>query len=210
MSLKNYILKLAIDGLSAAGLLERGRNHVTMLEDNATYPTLQAQLPDFTAANDKLEAANAAVLFNGGKIAFEERRIAVEAVTAFITNIGRQVQLISEGDKAKILSAGFEVRKDPEPVTFLEQPQDLKARNTGAEGQAVLDWNGVPGAAYFKTWMTAGDPSLNTGWVLVATTTKSRTLVEGLEFGKTYTFRVKAIGTRVESLFSANAMLRAA
>ena len=210
MSIKSYILKLGLDGLTSSGTLERSRNHYTMLLDNVHYPTLQTQLPALDTANDKLEAANAAVLFNGGKIAYEDRRIAVDAVVEQITNLGRQVQLISNGDKAMILSAGFEVRKNPEPRTHLDQPQDLRARNTGKEGQAELDWNSVAYAVYFQLWMTADDPTLNTGWELVSTTTKSRAFVEGLEFGKTYTFRVKAVGTRTESLFSANTLLRAA
>jgi hypothetical protein len=58
--------------------------------------------------------------------------------------------------------------------------------------------------------MTAGDPTLATGWELVGSTTKSRFTLEDLVPGKYYSFRVNAVGARTESTYSDNATLMAA
>ena len=180
-----------------------------MLTDNATYPELQPLLPGLTTLCDELEAANAEVLFNGGKIAYENKHEKEQALRALITDIAERVQVISAGDKAKILSAGFEVRKAPEPHMQLGQPQDLRAFLTGYTGKVGLDWELVSHARFYKVWMATGDLN-RPEWQLVGTTTKSRFDVEGLAPGTVYTFRVNAVGTRATSIFSDNATLMAA
>lgn len=210
MSVKKYLLKMGLTGLTSTALVEKGRNHVAMLTGNIIYAVLAPLLVALTAACDALDEANQEVIFNGGKIAYDNKRNCEVTLRNQITNIGEQVQVISGGDKAKILSAGFEVRRSPEPITHLDQPQDLRARLTGFMGKVALDWNMVLGARYYKVYMTAGDPTLATGWELVGSTTKSRFTLEDLVPGKYYSFRVNAVGARTESTFSDNATLMAA
>jgi hypothetical protein len=210
MSVKKYLLKMGLTGLTSTALVEKGRNHVAMLTGNIIYAVLAPLLVALTAACDALDEANQEVIFNGGKIAYDNKRNCEVTLRAQITNIGEQVQVISGGDKAKILSAGFEVRRSPEPITHLDQPQDLRARLTGYMGKVALDWNVVLGARYYKVFMTAGDPTLATGWELVGSTTKSRFTLEDLVPGKYYSFRVNAVGARTESTYSDNATLMAA
>ncbi|MEZ4737920.1 MAG: fibronectin type III domain-containing protein [Flavobacteriales bacterium] len=198
---KTYLVKLGLTGLTSSALVEKGRNIVTMLTGNPTYPTLQGEMADTTKACDDLDAANQEMLFNGGKIASENKRELESALRIRITGLGQQVQVISGGDKAKILSAGFEVRKNAEPITKLEQPQDLRCALTGFKGLVDLDWEVVHGARYYNVWFTAGDPN-TAEWQFVGSTTKSRYTMENLTPGTTYTFRVNAVGARAESPLS--------
>ncbi len=199
--IKTFLVKLGLSGLTSSALVEKGRNHVTMLTDNPNYPTLQSELADTTKACDDLDAANQEMLFNGGKIASEKKRELDSALRIRLTGIGQQVQVISGGDKAKILSAGFEVRKSAEPITKLSQPQDLRSSLPGFSGLVDLDWEVVRGARYYNVWFTAGDPT-TAQWQLAGSTTKSRYTMEKLTPGTTYSFRVNAVGARAESIFS--------
>jgi hypothetical protein len=210
MSVKKYLLKMGLTGLTSTALVEKGRNHVAMLTGNIIYAALAPLLVALTAACDALDEANQEVIFNGGKIAYDNKRNCEVTLRAQITNIGEQVQVISGGDKAKILSAGFEVRRSPEPITHLDQPQDLRARTTGFVGQVALDWMMVAGTRYYQVYMTAGDPTLKTGWELVGNSTKSRFTHQALVPGKFYSFRVSAVGARAESVLSDVATVMAA
>lgn len=209
MTIKKFYVKLGLADITSNGLVLKGRNHVVMLTGNITYASLASSLPPITAACDALDAANQEVLFNGGKIAFEDRREKEVTLRGLLTTLGEQVQVISAGDKAKILSAGFEVRKTPEPITKLEQPQDLRARLSGFTGTVSLDWEVVPGTKYYQVWMCQGDPTTGT-WEMVGVSGKSRHTVDNLTPGTFYSFRVNAVGARTESILSDTATLMAA
>ena len=207
--IKKFFVKLGLTGLTSTALVEKGRNHVTMLNGNVTYISLAAQLPVITLACDELDTANQEILFNGGKLAFEDKREKETMVRDLLSTLGEQVQVISAGDKAKILSAGYEVRKNPEPINTLEQPQDMRARLSGFSGKVSLDWEVVHGAKYYQVWMVTGDPLTGT-WQLVGVSTKTRHMVDNLKPGTFYSFRVNAVGARAESIYSDAATLMAA
>jgi len=196
-------------GLTAVALVEKGRNLVTMLTGNLTYTTLAPQLPVITEACDKLEDANKQVLFYGGKIAFDTKHEMEVGLRALIVDLAEQVQVLSGGDKAKILSAGFDVRKSPEPINSIGQPQDLRVRLTGFTGKVALDWGAVYGTKYYQVEMVEGDPITGT-WKFAGASSKSRFTVENLEPGKYYSFRVSAVGARAASIKSDLATLMAA
>lgn len=208
-TLKKYLIKLGLTGLVALALVEKGRNLVAMLTGNATYTSLAPKLPAITDACDELEAASKHVLFFGGKIAYEDKHKKDAALRALIVDLAQEVQVLSKGDKANILGAGFEVRKNPERINHLDQPQDLRARLTGYNGSVVLDWEVVRNARFYKLFMVVGDPITGT-WQQVGTSGKSSFVVENLVPGTYYSFRVNAVGARTESILSDLATLMAA
>jgi hypothetical protein len=209
-STRKFLVKAGLHDLNTGSLLNKGRNVATMLTGNETYEALQAQLPALSSACDLLAAADAAVLFNGGKVAHQSKRDAETLVRSILTVLAEQVQVLSQGDKAAILSAGFDVRREPAPISELPVPQDLRAQITDFQGRIALDWKVVYGAYIYQVWMTAGDPTLTTGWEMVGVSTKTRHHVDNLEVGKFYSFRVNAVGARAESGMSDNAMCMAA
>ena len=210
MATQKFLVKNGLDGLTSAALVTKGNNHVTMLTGNASYPTLQASLPAITTACDALAAANEKVLFFGGKIAHTEKRLAEHLVRGLLRSLAEQVQVISAGDLAKIESAGFEVRKKPEPITSLDTPTGMAARTGAFTGQVSLDWDVVEGARFYQVWMTEGDPTLEEGWKLVANITRTRYSANQLKQGKFYSFRVNAVGAHAESPMSEHASAMAA
>jgi len=190
--------------------VEKGLNHVTMLTGNANFATPTPTLAALTDACEELVVRNTEVLFNGGKVAFEAKRLAVVKLEALLKELAGYVQALSGGDKAKILSAGFDVRKRAEPIGMLPAPQDMEARISNFSGRIDLDWKRVPGTRIYQVWMTAGDPTLATGWTMVAVSTKTRTVIDNLTTGTFYTFRVNAVGAAGESPMSELATAMAA
>ena len=73
------------------------------------------------------------------------------------------------------------------------EPEQVVIRATGdgtGPGSMWVDWEAQPAAVYEVQWFTDADMTLMAG---SATATKSEIEVEGLERGKAYWFRVRAV-----------------
>ncbi|MBK8338772.1 MAG: hypothetical protein IPK99_01570 [Flavobacteriales bacterium] len=99
-SMDKFTVRLGISNLSSPALLQKGRTVSEMLTGNPDYPTLQALLAAFNALCDTLEAANNEVLFNGGKVSHEAKRVAEAALRSALKDFGGYVQGISGGTRA--------------------------------------------------------------------------------------------------------------
>jgi hypothetical protein len=206
----SFTVKMGIKGLPSVALAEKGRNNVTMLTGNATYPTPTPSLAALTAACTELERCNTEVLFNGGKLAHQAKRLAVATLERMIKELAGYVQATSGGDKTKILSAGFDVRKPADRIGVLAAPQALHARISDFRGCIALAWKGVGGTRMYQVYITEGDPKEATGWTMVAVSTRTRILIDNLKTGQFYSFRVNAVGTAGESAYSEPAIAMAA
>jgi hypothetical protein len=143
---------------------------------------------------DTLEAADAAYEFNGGKVEKEARDVAFETLKASYRDLGAYVQTVCGGSKEVILGAGMNVRKAPSQPVLPSTPPNVQAAPTKYFGELDVRWGASTNHRIYKVYQTEGDPSLETGWELIAETGKNRLLVKGLERFKTYSFRVVALG----------------
>lgn len=194
--MKTPTVKLGLKDLSDAELLEKGRNHVTMLTGNPHFPPpTTPPAADITTACNDLEASIQEVQFNGGKVAHELKRTRSKAVRALIKVLGGYVQANCKGDANIILSAGFEVVASPTPVEELAMPQGFRALLTNHEGQVPLRWFTVKDAVNYQVEMNAVGPETD-NWEPLAITSKTRALADGLNSAKYYWFRVRAIGRK--------------
>lgn len=201
-TLKKFLVKIGLKGLTSTQKVDKGRNHVAMITDNSNYPELQGEMTDLGKACDNLEESILEVQFNGGKIAFDRKNVREIELDELITRLGEQVQVLSFDDKSKILSAGFEVRRAASPITSLGIPQNLRASISSFQGTIDLRWASVHGAKFYQVYMTKGDPNLSEGWEMVGLSTRLTHTVDNLETGKFYSFRVNAVGSRAESAYS--------
>ncbi|MBK7383099.1 MAG: fibronectin type III domain-containing protein [Flavobacteriales bacterium] len=176
----------------------------------APNPLPNPSLEDFDTALDKLDTANQAYAFNRGKVEKDARDLAFSEMKEMFHNMGGYVQLASGGKKEVIISAGLDVQKSPTPVGIPSVPGDVRAASTKVHGQIIARWKASKGHRFYKLFRTEGDPSLETGWVLVAETGKNRFVDNGLERFKTYSYRVVAIGTIGNSIPSDAASATAA
>ena len=185
-----YTVKLGISSLSAPVLLQKGRTVAEMLLGNAGYPTLQAQVPALDTLCDELEAANNEVLFNSGKLTQEAKRLAEVALRKALKDFAGFVQGISGGDKALILSAGFDVKRRPAPLPVPEAPADLVVQRSLVQGNLKVKWSRVYGSKLSYLEMVEEGSA---EWKRILTTTRSSHVMTNLNTGKEYSFRVQVV-----------------
>jgi hypothetical protein len=188
------IVKPGITRLSAAALVERARAIIAALTGNASFTSPQPPLADVGAAASALEAADAAVLNNGGRQDYLARTMRMQELRDLLFLLAAYVQVASAGDREKILSAGYEYRKTAAPAGVLPAPGDLRAETSTLTGRIDLRWNGVANRFVYELQRTEGDPQLPTGWIAVVSQGSNAFADTGLTSDKHYSYRVRAIG----------------
>ena len=205
-----YTVRLGFTGSTATALVEKGRNHVTMLTGNINFPTPTPTLLVITAACNALDVANQAYDFNRGKLEKQTRDSAYAALKDLIRELGGYVQANCNGDKDLILSTGFDTRRPNDPVGPLNAPKDMRARVTPYPGRLEVRWNGVRGRLMYQLYITDIDPLDPMGWKLLLQSSKNRHTIEELVSNTVYTFRTVALGTAGPSPVSDIASAKAA
>jgi len=111
------------------------------------------------------------------------------------------VQSRSGGDKAKIESAGFDVRDTPTPIGQLPPPAEPKAVPSQNPGTIHLTWKKVRGA---KSYLVerAVDSNQPLEWAAAAMSTKTKAIVNTMTSGMRFWFRVAAIGSAGQGAWS--------
>jgi len=103
------------------------------------------------------------------------------------------VQVMSNGNTALILNAGFPVRSTPSPIGELPPPINLRVDLNGTVGKMILNWNAVHKArGYLLECAVAGEATLD--WKLIEVGGKPTLTLWNQEVGVTYVFRVAAVG----------------
>lgn len=187
---------LGLIGLTSKALVEKGRNCVDMLTLNAVYTLPAGFLASITTACNVLEQANEEVLFYGGTVNYQAKRVAEVALADLIRELAGYVQAQSGGDASKILSAGFHVRKKGQPVDKVEKVNNLRYIPTDVANTADLRWNVALNATNYQTFINAVGPDADDAWEPIGFTSKTRFTVENLQPGKFYWFRIVAIGRK--------------
>ena len=159
-----YIVKLALSGLSPAALVERARAIIAALTGNADFTTPVPSLAAVAAAADAVEAADTAVLNNGGKQDYLARSLRAQELRDMLLLLGAYVQVTSGGDPEKILSAGYPYRKTAEPVGPLPAPENLRVTFSKFSGQLELTWDRVPGRMFYEAQWNQADPGVEEDW----------------------------------------------
>ncbi len=187
-----------IQNLSANGLVAKSRFVETKMTGNLTFPTPTPTIPTVTAARLAYEASIAAAT-DGGKSAHLDKRTKAAILVALLVRLAAYVTDVAGGDEAKILSAGFDVRRKRTPIGLLPAPLGLVAQISDMSGLAELHWLPEKNAIMYFIYMNDSDPKDPKGWRQVGFSSRAKDEVEGLESGKTYFFRVTAVGTAGES-----------
>ena len=110
------------------------------------------------------------------------------------------VENASDGDKARIESAGFSVRNPPAPVGPLPAPVDVQVAPSEHAGTADVIWQGVRGAKAYAIERAEDAPALD--WGVIGSSTKREASLNSMVSGRKYWFRVAAIGAAGQSAYS--------
>ena len=190
-------VKLGLATLSVADLVGFGHSHDEAITANPYFPTPQPTPAVFDAKLAELEAILAELENHrilGKNLTAQRDAIRAEFEQVF-TLRGNYVELTSQGDADWIASAGLPVKNAPTPTGILPPPLGLRADRTQLDGELVIRWNPVVGAkgGYLLEMAEVVD-NVAVGWKIQYMGGKYSTLQSGLEGGKTYAFRVAAVG----------------
>lgn len=205
-----YYVNLGLNRIIPFVLLTKMRNMVVKMTGNVNFPTPVPALAAVTAASDTLETAIQAYELNPGPLEHSERAQAFEVLKGLAIDLGSYVQAASNGELAKIESAGCEVRKSNTPLGQLPAPNNVVALSTSYPGQVVIRFGGVKGRSLYNIFICSGDPNKEENWKMLDYTQKNRYVADGLTTDVKYYFRVNAIGAAGASPMSDVAFAKAA
>jgi hypothetical protein len=174
--------------------LLKGQDIITKSTTNPNVPGNAAALTAFTNAQADLEAANTAYESNRqtGVQLLAVRDDAVLAWNTALNGLAGVTENATGGEAVKILSAGFDVRATATPKPPLGAPTDVQAKTNGSPGVTKLTWSPLDGARLYVIQQNL-NPTVETGWVQVATSTKARCETNGVEPGSEMWYRVAGV-----------------
>lgn len=202
------LVKRALTRLSAAQLIERARAHIVALSGNALFPDPRPPLANIEDAIAALVLADDAVVNNGGRQDHMARNQRMRELHFLLVLLAAHVQVQSKGDPEAILSAGFPLRKKPEPAGPLPAPGNLRAEATDLDGVIKLRWARVRHRVFYEVQFRSSDPQGQGNWEPLTQLSNNHCITSGWQSAVAYGFRVRAVGAAGPGPWSDVAMER--
>ncbi len=187
---------------SPLDLIEEARNSVIKMTGNSNFQTPDILLATITAAANALEIKfNAAQ--GGGTQQNKAMQVVRKALTELMHKQAQYVDRIADSDEVIILSGGFHVSKDTDPVHrpefTVEYPKTSKEGKTlkktldsfidsTHQSAMVLKRKTVKGAKSW-VWQLCPDPMADEKWIYAGFSTQTTITIKGLTPGINYWFR---------------------
>lgn len=198
-------IRLNLKRLSVTDKIAKGRQIVTAMTNNTTFPNPSPALPEVTAALDELSEAFA--LVQSAKSEVQTRVVtqdnAETKLDDALTKLANYVESVAGRDDTLITSVGMETKATPSAPTLPTVPQALSASAGKHEGEIHLSWRAVPKARSYTIEATQ-DPAAAT-WTHAGIATSASRVISNLTSGKRYWFRVAAVGSVGQSGWSEHA-----
>jgi hypothetical protein len=196
------LIKLRLNRMSVADKIQFGRQIVLAMTDNPNFPGPTPSLPTLEAGSASLETAynDAQTLRQAAKAKTTVQDDRSTELDWELTQLAGYVEMASDGDKAKIESAGFSVRNPPAPIGELPPPVDLQVVPSDHAGTADVRWQQVFGAKAYSIERANDAPELD--WTVIGNSTKKQATLNSMVSGTKYWFRVAAIGAAGQSAYS--------
>lgn len=196
-------IKLNLRNLSIPDKVQKGRQIVTAMTNNANFSNPHPPLSDVTAALASLDQNYA--LLQAAKADVKAKATTQDDAEAKVDQILAQlaayVESIAGNDEKIITSAGLATKASRSTPTFLSPPQGLSATAGDHEGMIDLSWKKVPNARSYMIQISPDPPTAET-WTHAAIATASNRTIENLASGKRFWFRVAAVGAMGQSGWS--------
>jgi hypothetical protein len=171
---------------------------IEKMETNPVFPNAPAALANLkkTLPEFQVSLVNA-ISRDKEMVAIKNNKKAL--ILALLEELAQFVIATCKGDRALILSSGFDVT-DEQNIRIETTIETLEVE-LGAPGEAIVRVKKATGAlAYIYEYATE-PPGANTVWVREESTIRDYTF-KGLQSDKRYWFRVLAIGRRSQKAYS--------
>jgi len=190
------LIKVGVTKMSVPAKIQFTRQIVLDMTNNANFAAPSPDLEMLSQAAAALESAYNAALQARANAKTQTSIMGQKSATLdlLLMQEASYVQNSSGGDKAKIESAGFDVRDTPTPIGQLPPPAEPKAVPSQHPGTINLSWKKVRGA---KSYLIerALDSNQPLEWAVATMSTKSKAVVNTMTSGLRYWFRVAAVGS---------------
>ena len=199
---KKTSLKLA--QRPVANKVEFARAVVAAMTGNPKFPTPSPNLSAVTSAATNLENAITAAM-DGGKSKTAAMRAKEKLLDDLLTQLGKYVDAVANGDESIILSSGINASADRSAPKTPDAPGKLNVLSGTTEGAVELQWDKVKGARVYvveqcddvsalqNRTVSSTTPGPSLIWKQVIVLTKTGFSVTGLISGNKYAYRVFAI-----------------
>ena len=177
----------------------KARTIITNMTGNAAFPTPSPTLLVVTGATDDYSEALAAAS-TGNRSDVADKNEKRQALTVLLRSLASYINFTAAGDRAVLLTTGFNVSKEKEPI-IITKPWNLQVTNGMNAGDLHVSVRAVKGARSYVHEYT-NDTGLAAGNWESTTSSQSKITFSGLEAGKTYHCRVAAVGTKGQLVYS--------
>lgn len=168
------------------------RTVIKKVDGNAYFPNPDVTIAVLISLVDALEAAYIAAQ-DGGKTATATMHDCVDAADAAFRKLAAYVERVADGDETIILSSGFNLSKEPNPVKKVE----LSVTQEEESGVVFLKRQAVSGAKTYIWQYCSGDaPAAEEAWTFAGFGTQVTFTVRNLTPGVKYWFRVAVVTSK--------------
>jgi hypothetical protein len=199
-------IRLNLKNLSVTDKIAKGRQIVTAMTNNASFPSPNPPLTEVTSLLDELNQAFSMV--QSAKSEVSTRVVNQDNVAARVdqalTQLAGYVESVAGRNEAVITSAGMEAKAPPSAPTLPGVPQAVTANAGEHDGEINLFWKAVPNARSY-TIEASLDPAAPAGWMHLGIATSASKVISNLTSGKRYWFRVAAVSAGGQSGWSEHA-----
>jgi len=168
-------------------------NILAALLGNAAFPNTRPTLAEITAARDAF-VAKIDLAAGGGRLATAQLHDARVELVRLMQNLALNLQQASNGDRTKLVSTGFPLRRGPGGVGPMPAPTRLRLARGPNSGQLIARCGIHRNAkAYQWRYATAQAPAV---WIDAGSTTKASCVLEGLALGTQYIVQARLLGAK--------------
>lgn len=193
MEYNNISSNFSANQYSDSALTTKVNTVLEKMTGNISFPNPDPALAEVKAKNDLFTLA-AAKAPQGGKQETANKNQLREELVSLLKRLVIYVELTCNGDETMLLSSGFDLHKKASPVGQLPMPEGLKATVGASRGSLVLSWDVVKNARVYELMYTEAPEGAETIWIHKISS-KHQIVIEGLLRGKEYLFKVAAVGS---------------
>jgi hypothetical protein len=178
------------------------QNIIAKMTNNPNFPNASPKLEDVIKASQTytsllVDAKNR----DRAKIAL--KRSAKNELTEILTALANYVMSVAKGNEAILTSSGFVLAKKRGSAPLLINPQKFVVRPGLNKGEIATEVERIPGARSYVHEYTLDPLTDASVWTSVASAYRKH-LFTNLQSGKTYWFRVAAVGPNGQIVYSAS------
>jgi len=190
--MKVFRLNLFFKRLTDAGLEIKTQLIIASVDGNAYFlnptPAIAELLESLGTFSEALTAAG-----TGDRIRIAEKNKARLALESKLQELAAYVMMVAKNDKAILVSSGFDLRKETEPMPPVSAPTGFIVSGGNNPGEVEVKLTGAKNVKHYRHEYTTAPLTENSSWI-VHTNSRRTHLFEGLKKGTEYIFRSAGSG----------------